>query len=344
MGKKSQQPGLKESGYRSGGTSLPCFWPVYLECLRAIFPDDVFSQYQELLFKDRAVGFRVNTLKSSVKSLEAELRAAGIVFSKVAWLPEGFFAPAAMRDRLVESPAFAEGRLYIQDLSSMLAVHVLDPQPGEEILDIAAAPGGKTCQIAARMQNQGRIAAVEPIAKRMYKLVANMQRANVTIAKTYLMDGRLVEQKTPDRFDRVLLDAPCSGEARFDVRDPTTWQTWSLRKIAECAHKQRGLLAAAVRAARPGGVVLYCTCSFAPEENESIVDSVVSEYEGVVEVAEITLPISNAMPGLAGWDGKTFHPTVRNAVRILPSEEMDGFFLCLLRKTEPTAKLRRRRR
>ncbi|MGQ9563242.1 MAG: RsmB/NOP family class I SAM-dependent RNA methyltransferase [Thermogutta sp.] len=318
----------------SPNNELP-FPMEFLARLREIIPLQHFPACVACLGAKRWVSFRVNTLKVTQQDLEQELQTLGIKFKQLAWLPEAYLATSDHREILVNSAALLEGRLYIQDLSSMLAVHVLDPQAGEEILDLAAAPGGKTCHIAARMQNLGRIAAVEVIPQRLYKLVTNLERSGVTIAKTYLADGRRVGKKTPHRFDKVLLDAPCSSEARFDSHDPATWRQWSLRKISECAHKQKGLLISALEAVRPGGIVLYCTCSFAPEENESVVDYALRQSDGKVCVEPIEVPLLNVMPGLISWQGREFDPSLRFACRILPTDEMQGFFLCRLRKEGP---------
>lgn len=308
------------------------FPPDFLRRFREIIPPQDVEKCLATFGAERRVSFRLNTLKVTPDELEHELRRLGILFERVTWLPEAYLAAPESRESLVNCPAFLEGRLYVQDLSSMLAVHVLDPQPGEEILDLAAAPGGKTCHMAARMNNQGRIAAVEVIPQRLYKLVANLRRAGVTIAKTYLTDGRTVGKKTPGRFDRVLLDAPCSSEARFDARDPASWRHWNLRKIAECSRKQKGLLHSALQAVRPGGVVLYCTCSFAPEENEGVIDHVLRQWKGTLEVEPLEISLPNVMPGITTWQGREFDPSVQLACRVLPTDEMHGFFLCRLRK------------
>lgn len=147
--------------------------------------------------------------------------------------PIAFTTPPEHRQTLTHSPIIDQGKIYVQNLSSMLAPLILAPQPGEQILDLAAAPGGKTIQIAQMMHNTGILSAVEPIRSRMFKLRANLTRCNVKIAKTYPIDGRSVGRKTPERFDRVLLDAPCSSEARFRLKKPESWANWSLRKIRE---------------------------------------------------------------------------------------------------------------
>jgi 16S rRNA (cytosine1407-C5)-methyltransferase len=148
----------------------------------------------------------------------------------------------------VNHPAVLDGRLYPQSPSSWLPVLLLDPRPGEEILDLAAAPGGKSLHIAARMGNRGRLACVEAIRDRFFRLRGNLERGDMKIAATYLKDGRGVGAAVPGRFDRVLLDAPCSSEALLRPQDADSSRHWSLHKVHEAAHKQRGLIVSALLA------------------------------------------------------------------------------------------------
>jgi 16S rRNA (cytosine1407-C5)-methyltransferase len=198
--------------------------------------------------------------------------------------------------------------------------------------------------MAAMMQNQGHIAAVEVIRARLFKLQASLRRCGVSNVKTYLTDGRTVGRKTPERFDRVLLDAPCSSEARFNRREPSTWKHWSLRKIKECARKQRGLLRSAIASLKPGGTLLYCTCSFAPEENEAIVHGVLTQMGEAIEIEAVRLPLENVQPGITHWEGKDLHPDLARSVRILPDRQMDGFYLCKLVKRQSTVVAKHRHR
>jgi 16S rRNA (cytosine1407-C5)-methyltransferase len=278
----------------------------------------------------------VNTLIAAVDETVAELVADGFSFEPAGWLPEAFTArlDSAQRRRLTESAAVRQGRVYIQDLASMTAPLLLGPRPGESVLDLAAAPGGKTIQMAAMMENTGTLSAVESVRARFFRLRANLSNCGATMVRAYLRDGRSVGRKTPERFDRVLLDAPCSGEARFDRRNPQTWQYWGLKKIKEAARKQKGLIRSALKALKPGGLLLYCTCSFAPEENERIVHDLLVEKGDAVQVVPAELPLPNVQPGLAGWEGNAFDRRLTQATRILPTAEMDGSFLCLLRKTD----------
>jgi 16S rRNA (cytosine1407-C5)-methyltransferase len=290
--------------------------PINLRAhLARILPSESLATFAH----EKPTAFWINALRGDVEQTKSEL--APFEPEQLPWI-EAYLVRPERRAALTSSDAFASGRIYVQSLSSLLAPMALAPRPGEEVLDLAAAPGGKTIRIAALMKNDGRIAAVEPIRGRFFKLRANLERCGVTIARTYRADGRSIGKKTPGRFDRVLLDAPCSSEARITARDPESWAHWSPRKIKECARKQRGLLESALDALRQGGVLVYCTCSFAPEENEGVLAPVLAQRD--VEVEALELPIPNVAP--------PFDPVLAGAVRVLPTETMDGFFLCRLRK------------
>lgn len=304
----------------------------FLERLRRIVPDPHFQEVFESFGREKPTSFRVNTLKAGSDSVREELSSQGFALRALEFFPDAFWVDAAQRRRLTESAAATEGRIYIQGLSSMLAPLVLSPQPGEEVLDLAAAPGGKTLQMAALMRNEGRIAAVEAIRSRLYRLETNLRLHGATIVKTYLADGRSIGRKTPQRFDRVLLDAPCSGEARFDIQDPTTWEHWGIRKIKEQARKQYGLIRSALACLKPGGTLLYCTCSLAPEENERVIHGLISELDDEMAILPVNLPLPAVQPGMTEWAGERYHPDVGRSLRILPAPLWDGFFLCLIQR------------
>ena len=304
----------------------------FVERLREIVDPTHFDEVLASFSRPKRVSFRVNTLKADVGTVAGALADQGFELESVPWFPEAFLISAEQKRQLTETSQWEEGQIYIQGLSSMLAPLVLAPQPDEKILDLAAAPGGKTTQIAAAMQNRGLLSAVEPIRNRFFRLQANVKRSGAEIVKFYQADGRTVGRKTPARFDRVMLDAPCSSESRFTTGDPESWAYWSERKIKEAARKQFGLLRSALDAVRPGGIVLYCTCSFAPEENELIVSRVLDQRHDV-ELLPIDLPIENTQPGLTFWSGKEIDPRFRQCVRVLPNADFDGFFLARLTRT-----------
>jgi 16S rRNA (cytosine1407-C5)-methyltransferase len=220
---------------------------------------------------------------------------------------------------------------YLQSLSSMLAVQALDPQPGERILDLCAAPGSKTSQTAARMNNTGSVTAVEAVRGRFYQLRSVLRLLGVENVQCLCMDGRRFAARG-ELFDRVLVDAPCSSEGRFRHDNAKTFAYWSLRKIKEMAKKQRGLLLNAGRQVRPGGVLVYSTCTFAPEENEAVVNWFLKKSEGIFTVEPVSFTNIGVYPALTSWEGKTFDSQVQHCMRILPGEKTEGFFIAKFSK------------
>lgn len=315
-------------------TGLPA---VFIKRLAAWVPSERLTAVLASFAQEKPVALRLNPLQGDSDLTRDELRQAGFELTPVPWYDLAFTLPLAQKRALTETPAFAQGRIYIQSLSSMLAALMLDPQPGEEVLDLAAAPGGKTTHLAVLMRNQGRLAAVEAIKGRFFRLQANLKQQGVQIAHTYLADGRSIGRKVPARFDRVLLDAPCSSESRFRAHQPDTFEHWTLRKIKETSRKQNGLMASAYEALKPGGRLLYATCSLSAEENEAVVDGLLRKHADL-QVVPLSAPAGvSALPGLMAWDKVSYDARVAGALRILPSEQMDGFFLCLLHKGSRSA-------
>lgn len=304
--------------------------------LQAILPAEHFAACWQSLAAEQPTAFRANRLKGQPEALASELAAAGFALTPLRWKADAFVVPAAQRRALTECAAYREGRLYIQNPASMVPPLILSPQPGECILDLGAAPGSKTLQLAELMGNQGDIWAVESVRGRFFRLRDNLARHGAANVRPTLADGTRFWRRHRERFDRVLLDAPCSSEGRFRAHAPKTYAYWSKKKIAEASRKQRRLCYAAVQCLKPGGVLLYSTCTFAPEENEAIISRVLRQFAGALTVEDIALPFDNATAGLRQWQGKAFDPQVQQAKRILPLEGMEGFFVCRLRKTAGT--------
>jgi 16S rRNA C967 or C1407 C5-methylase (RsmB/RsmF family) len=342
MGKRRKQ-GIRKASREEEGKITPIghLPPGFSERLQEIQAPEHLEQSLASMNADKHVTFRIQRLLADPHSVVQRILGAGVPLEPVGHLGATFVTPPHGRDALLAGTWIADGSVFVQGLSSILAVQMLDPQPGEEVLDLAAAPGGKCTLIADLMKNQGNLAAVEAIRPRMFKLQRLLKQYGVTIARTYLKDGRTVGRKTENRFDRVLLDAPCSGESRFHASRPAAAQFWSPRKIREQAKKQDGLIRSAFTALKPKGKLLYCTCSFAPEENEAIVDSLLRWAGEKADVLDLPWPsacgedhrfVPTRAPGLTRWGNKSFDPQLMKTARIIPSAYFDGFYLALLTK------------
>lgn len=308
---------------------------IFVDRLAKIIPTEQLPAVLESFSLDKAVSVRVNTLLAEIAPTLASLQAQGFSVQPVPWFAAAFSIPATQKLALTQSAEFYAGAIYIQNFSSMLPVLALAPEAGEINLDLAAAPGGKTTLMAALMHNQGQISAVEPVRDRFFRMQSNLSQQGVQNTKTYLMDGRSVGVKCPARFDRILLDAPCSSEARFDTRDEKSMAHWHLAKVKECAHKQKRLLHAAIIAAKVGAPIVYSTCSFSPEENEAIIAAQLKTFGASLEIEPIA-PLASTLvqyqAGLTAWGKKTYPDSLVHAVRVLPNVLFDGFFMCKLRK------------
>lgn len=310
---------------------------AFLDRLRAILPPGTYDAVLAGFSEPQATGFRVNTLAADEPDVIAALEARGLHPRAVEGLPGGYWVAPEERAALLASEAAASGRVYVQNLASQLPPLLLGPRPGERVLDLCAAPGSKTRQLVCLMRDEGEVAAVEAVRGRFFKLRANLEAQGATIVRTFQRDGATVWRHRPEHFDRVLLDAPCSTEGRFRADDPETTRYWSPRKIKEMTGKQKKLLFSAIQSLRPGGTLVYSTCTFAPEENEGVLSRFLEKFEGRLEAVPIELPAAfDAQPGLEGWGGKAFAPGVRHARRVLPSATAEAFFVAKLVKRAST--------
>lgn len=287
------------------------------------------------------VGFRVNTLKAAPAAVLARLAEAGVAAAPVEGVPGAYAVPAEQRAALLASLPYAQGHVYVQNVSSQLPALALAPRPGERVLDLCAAPGSKTRQLALLVGDEGEVVALEKVRPRFYKLRANLADQGARCVLPVLGSGTAYWHREPEAFDRVLLDAPCSTEGRFRADDPETTHYWSPRKVGEMQAKQRRLFFGAVQALRPGGTLVYSTCTFAPEENEAVLDRALRTFGDALEVVDAGLPETGpvaeaALPALAAWEGRTFDPQVTRARRVLPDGLLEGFFIARLRKHAST--------
>jgi NOL1/NOP2/sun family putative RNA methylase len=296
--------------------------------LKEILPQRAASVFEPRQYQC----FRINTLKISVEAAHALLLERKMAFQKVNFCPYAVIVERSKAQEILKSDLVNEGLLYAQGLESMVAVMVLDPRPDQRVLDLCAAPGSKTSQIAMLMNNQGFLKANEPIRQRMYRLRSVLELTGAK-AQVSSIDGRRIQEHA-GLFDRILVDAPCSCEGRFITNEPKSFAYWSIRKIKEMSHKQKGLLLNASRLVSPGGILVYATCTFAPEENEEVVDWFLRKTEGRFSLVPVLIEGVATYPCLSHWHGRSYDPGIKDAVRIMPDERMEGFFIASLRMTK----------
>ncbi len=295
---------------------------AYLERMRRWLGDEfeaLLASYQQ----EPLAGLRVNSLKISAEEFQ---RISPFQLQPLEWCPDGFIVSGGARPG--KHPYHATGLYYLQEPSAMAVVELLDPQPGERILDLAAAPGGKTTHIAARLQQQGLLIANEIHPRRVSELAQNLERWGA--------HNVVILNETPQRladyfgayFDRVLFDAPCSGEGMFR-RSQIARQEWSEEVVHSCAIRQKGLLPQAARLVRPGGRLVYSTCTFSVEENESVIGNFLKEHPEF-ELVEW----KKSLPFSAAWWNEPENPFIGKGVyRILPHRHLgEGHFIAVLRR------------
>jgi NOL1/NOP2/sun family putative RNA methylase len=298
----------------------------FLEILDATFPQPVAEAILRGMGGRRCTTLRANTLRGSTDALMRFFRDNAIKYRRVPWYHDGFVL-SELRERDAEAwPVYAQGRIYLQNLSSMVPALALGPLPGERVLDMAAAPGSKTTQMAALMGNRGSILANDADPIRAERLAYNVRMQGCSIAEVKVSRGEKLGELAPESFDRVLLDVPCSGEGRFIVFEPATSRGWSKKVVNESVRLQRKLLASGVRALRPGGVLVYSTCTLNLEENERLVQWALECLP--LEMERVPVQIPGAYAGMT----RGLLPCLALAVRIFPDSEREGFFVCRMRK------------
>ncbi|ENE7661040.1 16S rRNA (cytosine(1407)-C(5))-methyltransferase RsmF [Enterobacter roggenkampii] len=276
---------------------------------------------------------RVNTLKISVEDFLALVAPYSWQLTPVPWCAEGFWIERDDEDAvpLGSTAEHLSGLFYIQEASSMLPVAALfaDGNSPERVMDVAAAPGSKTTQIAARMGNRGAILANEFSASRVKVLHANISRCGIhNVALTHF-DGRVFGAALPEAFDAILLDAPCSGEGVVR-KDPDALKNWSVESNLEIAATQRELIESAFHALRPGGTLVYSTCTLNRDENEDVCLWLKAQYPDAVEFLPLNDLFVSAQEAI----------TPEGFLHVFPQiYDCEGFFVARLRKTQAVAPL-----
>lgn len=297
--------------------------------------------------KDRVQGLRFNSLKmesgqkdswetETVPELAKETAPAlGVSLKKIPWVKEGYYYEGEGRPG--KHPYHEAGLYYIQEPSAMAVVELLDPRPGDCVLDLCAAPGGKSSHIASRLKGQGFLLSNEIHPARAKILSQNMERMGVSNAVVSNEDSGRLSERFPGFFDKIVVDAPCSGEGMFR-KDEEARNQWSEEHVKMCSDRQLMILNNAASMLKPGGRMVYSTCTFAPEENEGAVCRFLEENEDFyLEEAKGYEGFDAGKPQWAGISAENpFH--LERTFRIMPHKlEGEGHFMAVLRRREDSA-------
>ena len=279
----------------------------------------------------RPVTLRANTLRATAEGIAAALDEAGIAHQTVTWYPDAFILPEAQVSDLWDLDIYRDGKIYLQSLSSMMPPLVLSAQAGEDILDMCAAPGGKTTQIAALTQGQ-----------------AHLHRQGAKNVPVMRIDARELDEFF--RFDRILLDAPCTGTGTVISGNEKSLRGLTEQLLGKCARSQRALLDRAMGALKPGGTLVYSTCSILPQENEDALQEALgkhmdcelipldgtpskSEARRAQDAGEEPRIESNALTeAIAAGQVSAITNGMPGTLTIPPSRDFEGFYIALVRK------------
>jgi len=275
---------------------------------------------------------RVNRLSPMAPDeIMSGMESLGCGLEPISWCSDAYFLKSG-KGELVASKLFTDGHVYIQNASSLIPALVTGPQAGEQILDVCAAPGGKSAHMAAIAKVGGGNADIwANDALRIKKLEDVLSTFHVPNVHLSAHQGQFIDREMDVKFDRILLDAQCSGEGMYNLARSDALKHWSLERIQKMQYLQQKMLSSAWKVLKPGGVLVYSTCTFGPEENEAPISRHLKHNDDAL-IEQIDLNIPERMSGLKSWDGAQFHPDLKHAIRIMPSEYMEGFFVCRLRK------------
>jgi len=284
-----------------------------------------FNKFKEYSFKKQDKSIRVNTLKINNSKLKSKLK--DFKLKKVPWCDQGFFISGKRTD-LGNLPEHGLGYFYIQEASSMIPPLVLNPKKEDFVLDMAAAPGSKTTQLAAMMKNEGLILANDLDYKRIVSLNSNLQRCGVFNTITTMMEGRFFKNF---QFDKILLDAPCSGTGTIR-KSPKTILNWSTNIVNRLAGMQKQLIRTAFENLKEGGTLVYSTCTLEPQEDEGVISHLLEEYDNA-KLQKISLNNLKSSKPITEFERNIYQKDVKNCLRIWPQDnDSDGFFIAKIKK------------
>ena len=301
------------------------FKPVFIARYYSLTDWESFKEYS-LSFLRRSI--RVNTLLGSVAEVKKSIEAKGWILESIPWCREGFWISHPQRRDVGNLLEHHLGKIYVQEAASMIPPLVLQPQPGDIILDLCASPGSKTTQMGAMMQNKGLIVANDYKGLRLQSLGLNVQRSGLTNTVITLMHGKRFHKF---QFDKILVDAPCSGTGTIR-KSLKTITIWNPHMITKLARQQQELLENAFNNLKEGGELVYSTCSLEPEEDEGVVNFLLQKYPNAT-IMPVKLPGLKTSPPILKFAGTEYDSSLKYALRIWPQDnDTEGFFVAKIRK------------
>ena len=283
------------------------------------------TEVEAKLSQTRTQSFRLNPL------VDGEV-APELLSGQVVWCPDGY---EIISEHLADYQQLTDsGRGYIQNAASWLPVLALTPEAGERVLDLCAAPGGKSSHIQALANGQADLVCNDNSKPRLVKLQANLKRLNAP-AEFMLADARHISRRQLEVFDKILLDAPCSGEGLMSLNagDASLFDSWSVAHIRRLSDLQKRLILEAWRLLKPGGTLVYSTCTMAPEENEAVVDWLLRRQSDAELVPIDIAPLPDRVPVVQSWNDRRFTHDLGGCLRLMPGRLTEAFFVAAFRKT-----------
>lgn len=285
-----------------------------------------YDSYIKSFGDERKYGLRINTLKAKPEFIEMN---TDFIVKRIDWCSTGYYYDGEKRP--AKHPFYYAGLYYLQEPSAMAPADVLPVEEGDRILDICAAPGGKSTQLAARLNNTGILVTNDISPSRAGALVKNIELSGIKNNVTLSDSPEKIANKFPEFFDKILVDAPCSGEGMFR-KEPDVIKSWNEDKIDFCVNAQREILESCAKMLKKGGYMLYSTCTFSPAENEKTINDFLDSHSDF-EIVEIDKSTGFSC-GRPEWidNGRD---ELKGAARLWPHKiEGEGHFLCLMRRKE----------
>jgi len=311
--------------------------PGFRERIKNLMGKDA-ERFFEIAYTKTPESIRCNTLKINPEELKKRLENLGWKIKQpFSRYPEIMIIDESERKleagELGKTKEHLLGYYYVQEISSMLPILALNPKENELLLDLCASPGSKTSQASAMMNNKGTIIANDNNLGRIRILTSNLERLGASNVIVTRKDGvqlcRIFNNKSKIKFDKILVDAPCSGEGTLR-KSPKTFLMWNLKFLKGLSKIQKKLAGEALKLLKVNGEMIYSTCTLSPEEDEAVIDYLVKNFN--IKVEEIKLPIKMRC-GVCEWEGRQYDKEVKKACRLYPQDNnTDGFFLCKITK------------